>query len=200
MWTTAAMTGYEAYRLYLSVKNHFTGKFNYFKYGPMVRPKEETYKARKDRIFFEKIAKRTDIEDILFFLGSRNKLKWIGDYNTRENQELYLEWKKTKAGIENQFRISVSKLYNKEPDFNKLFQSEDGEHPIIVKMYLGNRIPIEVLCILNDLVSFTKLLSKYKDPIIIDIVNTINKYGPYFKQNVGYDKVRIRKIILDIYS
>ena len=56
------MTPYECYNEYLALKNHFTKpEYDYIKYQGKLRTKVDTFQKRKDRIFFEKLAKHEDV-------------------------------------------------------------------------------------------------------------------------------------------
>ena len=51
--------GYNAYKTYVALKNHFTSdSYDYFKYKGRVRVKEESFLKRKDKFYFEKIEKK----------------------------------------------------------------------------------------------------------------------------------------------
>ena len=58
------MTGFEAYKLYLAVWQHFSRDrdYNYFKYnGKLANTNPITYDKRKDKYFFEKPLKPWDL-------------------------------------------------------------------------------------------------------------------------------------------
>ena len=53
------MMAFDAYRCYLSLKNHFTkDHYDYHKYGGKTRATKETFYKRKDRFWFEKFARQ----------------------------------------------------------------------------------------------------------------------------------------------
>ena len=59
----------DAYRCYLSLKNHFTKpKYDYHKYRGKVRATNAAFYKRKDRFWFEKFARQKDDKEIEEFL------------------------------------------------------------------------------------------------------------------------------------
>ena len=51
------MTGFEVYKMYLALKQHFTKQdYDYFKYRGKVRANEKSFEQRRDRYFFKKLA------------------------------------------------------------------------------------------------------------------------------------------------
>ena len=48
------MTGFEVYKMYLALKQHFTkSDYDYFKYEGKVRANENSFEQRRDRYFFK---------------------------------------------------------------------------------------------------------------------------------------------------
>jgi len=48
--------GFDVYKTYLAIKNHFTTDYDYVKYGGKVTAKLETFTKRSDRYFFHKLS------------------------------------------------------------------------------------------------------------------------------------------------
>ena len=49
--------GFDVFKTYLAVKNHFTTDYDYNKYGGRVTAKLESFTKRPDRYFFHKLSK-----------------------------------------------------------------------------------------------------------------------------------------------
>ena len=49
--------GFDVFKTYLAVKNHFTSDYDYHKYGGRVTAKLESFTKRSDRYFFHKLSK-----------------------------------------------------------------------------------------------------------------------------------------------
>lgn len=51
------MTGFEVYKMYLALKQHFTKeKYDFYKYNGKVRANEKSFEESSDRYFFKKLA------------------------------------------------------------------------------------------------------------------------------------------------
>jgi hypothetical protein len=81
-------------------------------------------------------------------------------------------------------------------NFNPIFFIEDNEHPILLKEYLGKRISLETLIILDELVDFSKTWNKKlsEDYIWQDIKNMMNNY----KRFLTLDKNKYRIQLLNL--
>ena len=62
------MTGYEVYKMYLALKQHFTNdKYDYRKYRGRVNASEKAFEERRDRYFFKKLATKYDSNTCLLY-------------------------------------------------------------------------------------------------------------------------------------
>jgi len=51
------VTGFEVYKMYLALKQHFTkDNYDYVKYRGKVTASEKSFEERRDRYFFKKLA------------------------------------------------------------------------------------------------------------------------------------------------
>ena len=66
------MMPFDAYKCYLSLKNHFTkDSYDYHKYCGKTRATVQSFYKRKDRFWFEKLARnKTDEEVVNFFVSN----------------------------------------------------------------------------------------------------------------------------------
>ena len=91
--------GFDVFKTYLAVKNHFTTDYDYNKYGGRVTAKLESFTKRPDRYFFHKLSKRYNERDILDFFVANFAVdgnKWIGNVLNNEGAENYTKYKKYK--------------------------------------------------------------------------------------------------------
>ena len=189
--------GYEAYKKYLSIKLHFTkDEYDYFKYNGEINAKYETFIQRNDRYFFVKVARKYGDNIIDYFVSNfiSNKSPYIKDMNN----DVYLERQKRIDGLTYYFKRDIEQLLRKsEKSFNRIFKVNRGQHPILVKTYLAKRVSLETLCILNDLLSYTKNFNKQiKDDIIWPTLRRkITKYGPFIKYNKERMKLILREML-----
>ncbi len=93
----------------------------------------------------------------------------------------------------NQFTLEIKPLVK---NFNPLFNIESDEHPILLKEYLGKRVSLETLIVLDELVEFSKTWNKKlsEDYIWQDIKKLMNNY----KRFLTLDKERYRMNLLNL--
>jgi len=194
------MEAIDAYRIYLAIKNHFTlDTYDYFKYNKKTKVTLDSFLKRKDKIFFAKLGNRKDkyLEDFLVanFLYQTNI--WVGELLSDECEERYKNWKRKQESISYHFKSEMEFVSELDTDeFNKLFQTINGNHPRIIQKYLHKEISIETLCILDSILKFThksdKLLS---DPIYTDISKLCKKYQPFLKVDIVKQRQTLKQLV-----
>lgn len=185
------MNAFEAYKEYVALKNHFTKpNYDYIKYNGSSRLKLDSFNKRKDKLFFEKLAKVENVSEFLIANFSDNSKLWIRDLAYSESCHVtYNDWKKKQQSL----------TYNFKRDFKKIVEEPKGDsHPAALRLYLGGDISLESLCIFVDMCNMLKTWdSKLEyDPVWEDTRMKIVKYIPFIK----YDAVKIKKLMLDIMS
>lgn len=189
-------TPFECYNEYVAVKNHFTQQsYDYFKYQGKTRSKLETFEKRKDKVFFQKMAKHPDLHNFLVANFSLNNKLWIKELAYSDSAEkVYKDWAKRQQSLSYIFKEDLNKL---DPEFDKNFIINENEHPVLLQKYLANEISLETICILIDLTQCQNHWDKkMKYDLVWDSVrNNLVKYTPF----ISYDKEKIKKIILDFF-
>jgi hypothetical protein len=183
------MSAFEAYKEYVALKNHFTkSDYDYIKYNGKTGLKPASFAKRKDKVFFEKLAKNENYHEFLIANLSNNPKLWIRDLAYSESAQLtYQNWKKRNQSL----------TYNFKNDFKKILEEPGGQqHPAALRLYLGNQISLESLCIF---IKMTKAIiywdSKLEyDPIWEDIRLRVVKYTPFIK----FDYEKVKQTMLDI--
>ena len=132
-------------------------KYDYHKYCGKSRATVQSFYKRKDRFWFEKLARNKDDKEVVEFFISNfitctdpGKL-WIGEL-IREGEVRYVEWKKRTQSLSYIFKEEMESLLS-GTDINTIFAWEKG-HPTILKKYLGDEISIETLVILDKILTF----------------------------------------------
>ena len=89
---------FDAYRCYLSLKNHFTkDHYDYHKYRGKTRATQQAFYKRKDRFWFEKFARQKkdkEVEEFFvsnFIYSTDPGTMWIGEM-IKEGEGMYQEW------------------------------------------------------------------------------------------------------------
>lgn len=191
------MDAFEAYKLYLSLKSHFTSKtYDYFKYNGRTRASRSTFEGRSDRYFFHKLSKRKDVIGFLVSNFIYNESNWVGDLiQNTESEKFYRQYLKVRESLSYIFENDIQKL---EEDFDLNFQVVDGQHPILLKKYLRGEINLETLVILDELVGFSKKWNRRIDENALwpQIFIKVNKYKPFLE----FDKEKMKQIVLANFS
>ena len=196
------MMPFDAYRQYLSLKNHFTKeKYDYHKYCGKSRATVQSFYKRKDRFWFEKLARnKSDQEVIEFFVSNfitctdPSKL-WIGEM-IREGEVRYTSWKKRTQSLSYMFKEETEKIFS-DNNFDAMFSMDGSRHPEILKSYLRDDISIETLVILDGILGFRKDWDdKLSDPVWETVSLRMKKYSPFLNIEVSRYKQILKKVVL----
>ena len=81
--------------------------------------------------------------------------------------------------------------------FENLFSIENGQHPKLMREFLGGRVSLETMIILNELVNYNPNWSKsLEDDIIwIDLRNLMNNYERFLTIDQEQYRIRLLKLI-----
>ena len=193
------MDGFKAYRYYLAIKLHFTtDRFNVFQNRGSVRGTREAFNARNDRYIFEKLAqKRPNDKDIIqFFVSNFAYGNDQAIYAGQEAEDNYLQWQKRKQSMTKIFVDDLATLIT-HIELNKLkptaiFQFTENEYPVALKLFVGGKIAIETLNIIDDMTGMLDdwVIHPSVRYIWEDEMRRIKKLTGFVK----YDKIKIGKI------
>ena len=193
------MDAFEAYKVYVALKNHFTSTtYDFFKYEGRTKAGHRSFEKRPDKYFFHKLAKRKDVVDYLVanFVYDDNTSAWIGNLlNNEQSDKYYNKLVKNRESLSYVFGGDLDKL---DSDFDSNFQVTEGQHPKLLKLYLRQEINIETMIILDDLVGYMKKWNKRIDEGILwpSVYLKCKKFRPFFR----YDRDKMKQIVLDKFS
>ena len=193
------MDGFKAYRYYLAIKLHFTtDKFDVFQNRGNVKGTREAFNARNDRYIFEKLAQKhsDDKEIIQFFVSNFAYGNDTAIYAGQEAEDNFMQWNKRKQSITKIFVDDLATLLT-HIETNRLkhsaiFEFTEDEYPVALKMFVGGKIAIETLRIIDD---FTGIIEKWNQNLSVRYIwdsemRRIKKLTGFVK----YDKIKIEKI------
>ena len=192
---------FDAYKQYLSLKNHFTKeKYDYHKYCGKSRATVQSFYKRKDRFWFEKLARnKSDQEVIEFFISNfitctdPSKL-WIGEM-IREGEGRYVAWKKRNQSLSYIFKEEIESILANH-DLDSIFARKDG-HPIVLRKYLGGDISIETMVILDKILEYRQEFDKkLQDPVWETVSMRMKKYSPFLHIEVSRYKKILKQVVL----
>lgn len=189
------MNGYEAYKLYVALKNHFNSDtYDFFRYGGKTRANVKSFEVRPDKYFFSKLGKHRDVERyILANIVEDNPNVWVGDLaNEQRAEDNYKKWLSRQESLTYQFSNDLDKL---QPLYNDNLAVEGSSHPFLLKLFIQNKITIETLIVLNDMCGFFKHWNKHieEDVIWPMIYKKCKKYKPF----LVYNKEKLKQIVVD---
>ena len=196
------MMPFDAYKCYLSLKNHFTkDKYDYHKYCGKSRATVQSFYKRKDRFWFEKLSRnKNDKEVVDFFISNfitctdPSKL-WIGEM-IREGEDRYVAWKKRNQSLSYVFKEEIETVFA-DNNFDSMFVMDGSRHPQILKEYLRNNISIETMVILDNILGFrNEFDKKLQDPVWQTVSMRIKKYSPFLHIDVFRYKKVLKEVVL----
>ena len=191
---------FDAYKQYLALKNHFTKeKYDYHKYCGKSRATVKSFYKRKDRFWFEKLARnKSDKEVVDFFVSNfitctdPSKL-WIGEM-IREGEGRYTAWKRRTQSLSYIFREEIE-LILANADLDTVFSRTTG-HPPILKKYLSGDISLETLVICDRILGYRNDYDKQlTDPVWETVSLRIKKYSPFLNIDVFHFKKILKEIV-----
>jgi hypothetical protein len=193
---------FDAYKCYLSLKNHFTkDSYDYFKYCGKSRATVQSFYKRKDRMWFEKIARqKSDQEVIDFFVANfvscpDPETLWIGEM-MKEGEGRYKDWQRKIQSLSYIFKEESQSLFE-ENKFEDVFKCSKG-HPILLKKFLSGKISLETMVVYDKIFMYgNKFDKKLQDPVWKTVSRRIRKYNSFLNIDVlGFRKI-LKKIILE---
>lgn len=179
------MTGFEVYKMYLALKNHFTKlDYDYVKYNGKTRASEKSFQGRNDVYFFKKLGmKYSEAEALGYFVSN-----FVNDgkgYIRNFSDDIYKQWKIHQESFTYKFKQDVSLLLDDvnhpyEQTFETIFKAPKGKHPPILQRYFAQEISLETLVVFETCLGYVSDLDRVlSDPIWKEVRLKILKYQPF---------------------
>lgn len=193
------MEAFDAYRMYLGLKLHFTTDYDYERYGGKTSATKHSFLKRKDRNFFAKVARKYGESTEDYFVSNFvcSPKGWLGDFNETN----YNNWMKYRQSLTYNFINEMSFLFSQIENFDELFSCQKGKHPVLLRNYLAKRINLQTMVILQGLVNYVKQFDKeLKDDLVWpDSRRLIVKYGTFLNYDKEKCKVQLLKLIKETF-
>ena len=178
------MTEFEAYIQFLALKLHFTSDhYDYFKYNGKHNASLASFEKRTDKRFFKRLAKR-NINIVEYYVANLiDGKEWVSQFEDR----IWTEWLSRNQSIEYNFINDAEKLLTNAEYFDIIFNSDKGNHPKLVKAYLGKKISLETLVIFEKLLHYRKRFDKEINETYVwpTVSRLIERYEPFVKADMG---------------
>jgi len=196
------MSGLRAYQIYLALKLHFTSeKYDFFKYGAMTKVSAESFSARRDKYFFEKVSKNLSEENLIQFFVANfvvNPKIWVGSMN----DENYAEWKRKTDALEYNFKQDCKRLANMVDGRGLEVFTHSGEwgKPIFMTAVLeGDMSPETFLIFESELCLLDHFAKAFPDDLVwASKAFNLKKYKPFILQLIQDDSAKYRRIIREV--
>jgi len=194
-------TGFAAYALWNALKLHFTSdSYDYFKYNGKTNVSQSTFTTNKSKYQFYKLSRKYDLEELKNFYVANfieGKGDWVGEL-LQDGEENYLKWQKRQQSLTYTFENDIMYLLDKVDGaefwtMDDYFKPFDGGWPNIITKLMQNKISLEIVCILIDIVG---CMPRWEKQITDDLVwptwhRLIKRYTPF----IQYDKDKFKKLL-----
>jgi hypothetical protein len=191
-------TGFAAFALYNALKLHFTSKsYDYFKYNGKTNVTKTTFSSRKDKYSFYKLSRKYSLDELkqFYIANFLEGDKWVGEMTNAEGEDAYKKWLKRQQSLTYIFENDILYLVDHfEDDKESIIKVYDGEHPNLLGLLMRDKVSIETVIIMNDILNFWPMWTKkIREDIIWPIWQIqIEKYTPF----VQYDKAVFKNILV----
>jgi hypothetical protein len=196
------MMPFDAYREYLALKNHFTkNSYDYFKYNKKVRATVQSFYKRKDRFWFEKLARQKSEQEVVEFFVANfascpdPETLWIGEI-IKEGEERYQTWQRKVQSLSYVFKEESQSLFE-ENKFDDVFNCSKG-HPPLLKKFLSDKVSLETMVLYDKIFNYSKNFDKkLQDPVWETVSRRIKKYNPFIQIDIFKYKKILKNVILE---
>ena len=184
----------DVYLMYCAMKAHFSRKdYDFLTYKGKSRVPRDSFFKRKDRVFFVKLSKKYSEEDLKNYFVANFIVEKQG-YIANFNDENYEQWKEKRNNFYDIFTEEIRPFVK---DFNPIFKVKNSEHPFLLKEYLGKRVSLETLVILDDILGFTKNWNRSlaEDYMWYDINKLMKNYKRFLTIDKKQYRIQLLKLI-----
>jgi hypothetical protein len=194
-------TGFAAYALWNALKLHFTSdSYDYFKYNGKTNVSKQTFTINKSKYQFYKLSRKYNLEELRnFYIANfiQGKGDWVGDL-LQDGDENYTKWQKTQQSLTYTFENDIMYMFDSVDgaefwQIDDYFKPIDGGWPMLITKMMHEKISLETVCILVDILG---CMPRWEKQITEDIIwpthrRIIKKYTPF----IEYDKNKFTKFL-----
>ena len=185
----------DVYIMYCAMKAHFSKRdYDFHKYGGKTKVSRDSFYKRKDRFFFVKLSKKYKTKTEIMHYYVSNFIKDKRGYIANFNDENYKSWLLKRDNFYEQFLIEMRPFIK---EFEPLFEVKNENHPKLLKEFLGGRVSLETIIILDELVKYGKKWDEQLkgDIIWIDLKKLMENYKGFLTINKNLYKMKLLKLI-----
>jgi hypothetical protein len=189
------LSGYGAYQLYLAIRTHFNSdSYDFFKFGGKTNATKHSYMKRRDKQFFEALAKRYNFQELKdlyvsnFIEGRHYPVNLVEE----EAHSTFFEYCRKRDALGYVFGDELGKVFVK--GVKESISVNRGEYPRILLLYMQHEIGLETLVLFNEYLPFIPMFDKAlgKQDILWSVIRQqMLKFKPFMK----YDAEKIKGIL-----
>lgn len=185
------LTELQAFEMYRAVKAHFTSDYDFFAYKGKMRSKTITLEKFAETNYYSvicKLAHEYKAKDLLYYFVSNmliNNGQYIFDVDS-EGKRIYNDYLRRKSSRSYTFKQDIHRIYNELDklnmyDFWDSVKVDDGQHPLLFRMFVGSYLTPETMCILYQIKDFiTPWDIEIHDSLFYPVVaKQIRKLSPF---------------------
>ena len=180
----------DVYLMYCAMKAHF-GKsdYDFVKFDGKSKVSRNSFWKRKDRSFFVKLSRKyktsDEIKDYLVSNFVKENKGWVGNFTDKN----YTQWKN--MNMIEMFEKDITPLLQNFDEGRFMFAVPENSHPKLLKEYLGKRVSLETMIILDELMEYSLRWNvQLKDDLMWPSINLLmNNYKKFL--TIDKDKSRI---------
>jgi len=169
--------GFATYLEYVALRAHFNGTYDYHKYRGRVSATRESYDARRDKLFFEKLAKHSDPRGVLISTFVEEPGATIRDV---AYSAAALKRRDAWALRVQSLSYLTAREFLALEDSQMSFSTRDG-HPPVLRAHLAGKLSLEALIVLLEYSKTRKYWDENMadDPVWTTLRDQIDKYRPF---------------------
>jgi hypothetical protein len=193
-------TGFEAYKLYSSLKLHFTStSYDFFKYNGKTNVSADTFMKRKDKYHFYRLSRKYTLEELRDFYVSNfivDSNSWVGNILGPEGEENYRKWQKRIQSLTYNFEQDIIKLLDSCVAPEDMLKVNHNQFPMLLTEVMRGSTSLETVIILNDIMNFFPMWKKKIDDDIVwpNWALRCEKYAPF----VFFDKPKFKNLLKEL--
>ena len=180
----------DVYLMYCAMKAHFgKGDYDFVRFGGKSKVSRNSFWKRKDMSFFDKLSRKyktsDEIKDYLVSNFVKENKGWVGNFTDKN----YTQWKN--MNMIEMFEKDITPLLQNFDEGRFMFAVPENSHPKLLKEYLGKRVSLETMIILDELMEYSLRWNvQLKDDLMWPSINLLmNNYKKFL--TIDKDKCRI---------
>lgn len=178
--------------MYLAVKAHFTNMdYDFFEYNGRIRGTTlEKFAAKSYYSVICRLSQQYEGHELIYYYVSNmlyNSGQHIFDIDS-DGKRIYNEYVRRKESRTYSFKQEIGKIRDELEklqltDFWCSIDVVDGQHPLLLQMFVGGYVSPETMCILFQIKDYISIWDKsIKDALLHPMVAAqIKKYSPFVR-------------------